>query len=177
MYSQKWNCAASFLRSTFVSLWAICIFPRSVHLFCCIKICGPIVGIYKSLTDTWLWTLGTRTHSFISGNIFSNFDKMYSVFAVQSKRRNALLSKILTLKNGWNWAMPHVETRWDWTPSWIPTSFQWWMPPSVQTASSSKKVSDCHWLIKYMDTKAKCRCSARDWDGKDYLRIIPRVVW
>ena len=20
-------------------------------------------------------------------------------------------------------------------------------------------------------------CSARDWDGKDYLRIIPRVVW
>jgi hypothetical protein len=21
------------------------------------------------------------------------------------------------------------------------------------------------------------RCSARDWDGKDYLRIIPRVVW
>ncbi len=21
------------------------------------------------------------------------------------------------------------------------------------------------------------KCSARDWDGKDYLRIIPRVVW
>ena len=21
-----------------------------------------------------------------------------------------------------------------------------------------------------------CSCSARDWDGKDYLRIIPRVV-
>jgi hypothetical protein len=20
-------------------------------------------------------------------------------------------------------------------------------------------------------------CSARDWDGKDYLRLIPRVVW
>ncbi len=23
----------------------------------------------------------------------------------------------------------------------------------------------------------KTQCSARDWDGKDYLRIIPRVVW
>jgi len=23
----------------------------------------------------------------------------------------------------------------------------------------------------------KNECSARDWDGKDYLRIIPRVVW
>jgi hypothetical protein len=23
----------------------------------------------------------------------------------------------------------------------------------------------------------KTNCSARDWDGKDYLRIIPRVVW
>jgi hypothetical protein len=27
--------------------------------------------------------------------------------------------------------------------------------------------------ILFMD----CTCSARDWDGKDYLRIIPRVVW
>jgi hypothetical protein len=26
--------------------------PRSVCLFCCRKICGPILGIYKSLTDT-----------------------------------------------------------------------------------------------------------------------------
>jgi hypothetical protein len=25
---------------------------ESVHLFCCSKICGPIVGTYKSLTDT-----------------------------------------------------------------------------------------------------------------------------
>jgi hypothetical protein len=32
-------------------LWAIYIFPRSVCLFCRRKICGPILGIYKSLTD------------------------------------------------------------------------------------------------------------------------------
>jgi hypothetical protein len=33
------------------------------------KIAGPIVGIYKSLTDTYLQKLGTRPRSFISGNI------------------------------------------------------------------------------------------------------------
>jgi hypothetical protein len=27
-------------------------YPGSVCLFCCRKICGPILGIYKSLTDT-----------------------------------------------------------------------------------------------------------------------------
>ncbi len=36
------------------------IFPQSVCLFCCRKICGPILGIYKSLTDAnecgnWDW--------------------------------------------------------------------------------------------------------------------------
>jgi hypothetical protein len=41
-------------------LWAIYIFPRSVCLFCCRKIGGPIVGIYKSLTQisecgNWDW--------------------------------------------------------------------------------------------------------------------------
>ncbi len=33
--------------STFMCLWAIYIFPGSVCLFCCRKICGPILGIYK----------------------------------------------------------------------------------------------------------------------------------
>jgi hypothetical protein len=26
-------------------------------------------------------------------------------------------------------------------------------------------------------SSCKPKCSARDWDGKDYLRLIPRVVW
>ncbi len=37
---------------TFMFLCAVCIFPRSICIFCCMKIGGPIVGIYKSLTDT-----------------------------------------------------------------------------------------------------------------------------
>jgi hypothetical protein len=28
-----------------------------------------------------------------------------------------------------------------------------------------------------MQNEFEKTCSARDWDGKDYLRIIPRVVW
>jgi len=39
-------------------------------VYCC---CGPIVGIYKSLTETWMWKLGTRPYSFISGNICFEF--------------------------------------------------------------------------------------------------------
>jgi hypothetical protein len=44
-YSQKMNCVATVPISTFT-------FPRSICLFCCRKIFGPILGIYKSLTDT-----------------------------------------------------------------------------------------------------------------------------
>jgi hypothetical protein len=34
----------------------------------CRKIGGPIVGVYKSLTDTGMWKLGQRSRSFFSGN-------------------------------------------------------------------------------------------------------------
>jgi hypothetical protein len=38
------------------------------------KIKGQIVGIvYKSRTDIWMWKLGTRPRSFISGNIWFEF--------------------------------------------------------------------------------------------------------
>ncbi len=42
------------------------IFP--VCLFCYRKICGRILGIYKSLTDTWMWKLGMRPRNSFSGN-------------------------------------------------------------------------------------------------------------
>ncbi len=67
MYSQKWNCyfqnrIIMFCLSvpSLIYMWEIYIFPGSVCLFCCREICGPILGIYKSLTDTWMSKLGPR---------------------------------------------------------------------------------------------------------------------
>jgi hypothetical protein len=72
-YSQKWNCALCSLVNcknrilmfcfpipTLIYLCEIYIFPGSVCLFCCSQICGTILGIYKSLTQTrecsnWDW--------------------------------------------------------------------------------------------------------------------------
>jgi hypothetical protein len=40
------------------------IFPELVCLFGCSKIGRPILGIFKSLTYTWMWKLGDRTLQF-----------------------------------------------------------------------------------------------------------------
>ncbi len=45
---------------TLIYLREIYIFSGSVCLFCCREICGQILGIYKWLTDTWMWKLGLR---------------------------------------------------------------------------------------------------------------------
>ncbi len=63
MYSQKRNCVASFPIPTFnihISVSELYI-PRINLLFGCSKIGRPILGIYKSLTGTWMWKLGGRT--------------------------------------------------------------------------------------------------------------------
>jgi hypothetical protein len=44
------------------------IFPQPVCLFCCRKIGGPILRIFKSLTYTWMSKLGLRSRESFSGN-------------------------------------------------------------------------------------------------------------
>ncbi len=45
---------------------------RSIH-FSCSKIGRSIVGIYKSLIDTWMWKSGLWPHNSFSGNICFKF--------------------------------------------------------------------------------------------------------
>ncbi len=79
MCSQNRNYDASVPIPTFKCLWAFYIFPGSVHILGCSKTDRPILEIYKSLTDIWVyrnWETEhynsvleiTRLHSLISGN-------------------------------------------------------------------------------------------------------------
>ncbi len=86
-YSQKRNCAASVPISTFMCLCVIYIYPRSICLFCCRKICGPILCIHKSLSDTWMWKLGMRPRCSFSGNTWRGFSLHCRLwYNIQSKQ-------------------------------------------------------------------------------------------
>ncbi len=57
----------------------LCVCERFIYsqdiarLFSCRKICGPILGIYKSLTDTWMWKLGLGLRNSFSVNTEMGF--------------------------------------------------------------------------------------------------------
>ncbi len=75
MYPLSGNCAASVSISTFMCLWAsYCIYSQDPPIyFSCSRIGRSIVGIYKSLTDTWVWKLGPWPRISFSGNICFEF--------------------------------------------------------------------------------------------------------
>ena len=106
MYSQKWNCAASLFpkqnynvlspNSYLIYLWEIYIFPGPICLFCCRKICEPIIGIHKSLTDTWMWKLGLRLRNSFSANTSMGFSLQfvlcrYLTSEIQNWRTQAII--------------------------------------------------------------------------------------
>jgi hypothetical protein len=63
MYSQKWSFAASFPIPTFMYLC-----PVMCNLYIPRKIGRLILGIYKTLTHTWMWKLWYKTLYFCFGN-------------------------------------------------------------------------------------------------------------
>ncbi len=52
------------------------IYSHDQSLFCCRKICGPILRIKKSLTDTWMLKLGLRPRSSFSREYITGFRGM-----------------------------------------------------------------------------------------------------
>ncbi len=45
------------------------------------QICGPILGIYKSLTNTWMWKLGLRPHNSQKRNTKMSFVAVQAIRA------------------------------------------------------------------------------------------------
>ncbi len=74
--------------------------PRIVCLFCCRKICGPILGTYKSLTDTRVWKLGPL--NFFSGNTYMGFSLQCGVFSPKIMTEHKTLGlQVKQVKTGW----------------------------------------------------------------------------
>jgi hypothetical protein len=57
------------------------------------EICGPILGIYKSLTDTWMWKFGLRPRHSQKRNTYMGFPR--SAYHRVLHRVLALLANLL----------------------------------------------------------------------------------
>ncbi len=106
MYSQKWNCTASFPSPTFMYLWAISLlFPGSICLLVCRKMDRQILGIYKSLTDTWMWKLGDRHYNSVLAVSFLGIHKsepdIYIGFSMTLHMQCVASRWILMSDRGW----------------------------------------------------------------------------
>jgi hypothetical protein len=81
--------------STFMCLWAYYIFPGSVHILSCSRIGRALLGIYKSLTDIWMWKLGLWRRNSFSGNICFKFSVL--CFCSAGCRPHVLLQRVLII--------------------------------------------------------------------------------
>ncbi len=97
MYSQNWNCyfqnRICLPVPTLIYLWEIYIFPGSVCLFCCRELCGQILEIYKSLSDTWMWKLGLRPRN-------SQINAIFLAVQRPNSKRN--------MGRPGSWLLPHL---------------------------------------------------------------------
>jgi hypothetical protein len=148
MISEKRNCSASVPISTFMSRWAIYIFPGSVHIFSCSRIGRPIVRIlYINSSQThecgnWNWSCAIP----FLGIFVSNFQ--YRIFAVRSTGRSTVVIcnifvsykyiwKLKVLSSG-NWGgskLVSIELQWK---SVLPASVVYYVTLRQLRLSSSR---------------------------------------
>ncbi len=98
-YSQKRNIGVSIPISTFMRLWVIYICIPTIGLPILLEeICRLILGLFKSLTDTWMWKLGLRPH-------YSQKRNTYVGFSLQRKKEETQLPEHLYAHSEWWWRL------------------------------------------------------------------------